>query len=645
MHLDRQWQLNYTDYGQGERLGFHTVKNTDDWLLARVPGDVHLDLMSAGIIPDPFYGLQSDHCIWMEEKDWWYRTNFFCTQSERENHFLYLMFHGLDTFATIYLNGQRVATHANMFRPLRVDITALVEDGENDLRICLASPAYAPELDIDPPVAGWPPQRLRTRKAQACYGWDISPRLVTIGIWRPVELLICDELELVDAWVWTKQLDKSECELILEFTVGHNSSGRSRPTIDMKVAGQKRSIELEVDAPATRKVETFVLPHPPLWWPHNHGEPNLLEYSVQIVDDEGVADLFDGRFGVRTVELVQESQDAGKTSFYFKINNKPIFLKGMNWTPADAIYARVSDARYRMLLEKAADTGINALRVWGGGIYESKFFYNLCDELGLLVWQDFMFSCGVYPQDEAFLQEVHAEAEHVVTNLRAHPSIFVWCGDNENDRDAYRLGNTEYWHNLNNRDVLPRVCRDLDPSRAYVPSSPFSPDQGDPDSPNQGDVHLWAHGTAYQGDFFSKCRPRMVTEIGHLSVPDMEVLKSAMPAEWLWPPHNPYWYMHCSDPLRRGESYRVESLFHSIQNKGLSEPNDLDELIRVTQGLQADATNFWIDHFSSDPECWGIFLWNWCDCWPQISDAYIAYPFSEKPAIESVKEAFGRINR
>ncbi|MCG8604509.1 hypothetical protein MJD09_05845, partial [bacterium] len=258
---------------------------------------------------------------------------------------------------------------------------------------------------------------------------------------------------------------------------------------------------------------------------------------------------------------------------------------------------------------------------------------------------DFMFSCGAYPQNEAFLYEVRTEAEHVVKSLRRHPSIFVWCGDNENDRDAYRSGNEEYWKNPINRDLLPSVCAKLDSSRPYVPSSPFSPDLGDPDSPNQGNVHLWAHGAAYQDDFYAQCRPRMVTEIGHLSVPDVEVLQSAIPEEWLWPPENDHWYMHCSDPLRRGESYRVESLFRSIRNNGLPKPESLEELISVTQCLQSEATEYWIDHFSANPNCWGIFLWNWCDCWPQISDAYIAYPFNEKPALKSVMEAFSRINR
>ncbi|MBD3290378.1 hypothetical protein GF337_16360, partial [candidate division KSB1 bacterium] len=220
--LNGEWLLKYVDYGSGERFGLHAEESTKGWLTATVPGDVHLDMMAAGKINDPFYGLESDHCIWMEEKDWWYRTIFSAADllaAEAIHNRIFLQFHGLDTFAKIYLNGEVIAQHCNMFVPLKVDITDFLIQGENDLRVCLGSPAYSPVIHRDSNIARTPPQRLCSRKAQACYGWDIAPRLVTIGIWRPVEILICDALEIVFPCVRTNWISESQAEVELEFTL------------------------------------------------------------------------------------------------------------------------------------------------------------------------------------------------------------------------------------------------------------------------------------------------------------------------------------------------------------------------------------------------------------------------------------------
>lgn len=642
-----QWLLRYCDYGKGERFGFHTESKTQNWLPAKVPGDVHLDLMAAGIITDPFYGVESDHCLWMEEKDWWYRTTFSVPDLEkkRAQQHIYLLFQGLDTFATVYLNGEKICTHQNMFVPLRLAVTHRIHAGENDLRVCLASPAYAPHIHRDSILARTPPQRLCSRKAQSCYGWDISPRLVTIGIWRPVEIIIGNDVGLTDSWVRTKRLTGTNAQVELDFTMVVNDNRSHRVQVDLAVYDQRRSLALDIAAPGTRRVESFDLENPPLWWPYNHGTPALLPYSISVSCDGQVMDRAEGVFGVRTIEMVMEPRGTDRTGFYFKVNDKPVFLKGMNWTPCDAIYARITDERYRQLLSKTVESNINALRVWGGGFYEAKLFYDLCDRMGILVWQDFMFACGVYPQDEPFLTEVKEEAENVVKNLRNHPSIFLWCGDNEVDRVYLEEHVPDFWHNKINRNVLPEVCRTIDPSRPYIHSTPFSAESHDPNMETEGNVHLWKHGSSYRDDFYARCFPNMVTEMGHISLPDLEVMKSFLPKDKLWPPFNEHWYLHCSDPNRSGDFYRVQSYFDSIKANGWEAPQDLETLIQSMQKLQAEATEFWIRHFSSQPDCWGIFLWNLCDSWPQISDAYIAYPFSEKPALAAVREGFGKILR
>ncbi|MBD3289471.1 hypothetical protein GF337_11765, partial [candidate division KSB1 bacterium] len=470
-------------------------------------------------------------------------------------------------------------------------------------------------------------------------------RLVTIGIWRPVEILICDALEIVFPCVRTNWISESQAEVELEFTLESHDQNANRVLVEMAIHDQKRLIEAEIDSSETRIKEKFVLDNPPLWFPYDHGTPELLPYEITIKADDRIIDKYEGRFGVRTIELIQEPIDVERKSFYFKINNKPVFLKGMNWTPCDAIYARITEDHHRHLLDRTVDSNINALRVWGGGIYEADVFYELCDEKGILVWQDFMFACGVYPQDEEFLNEVREEAEYIVSHLRRHPSIFVWCGDNEVDWN-YLQQNVPYFEkNRINREVLPDICRKLDPSRPYVPSTPFSSDGRHPNSELSGNVHLWKHGSSYCDDFYAKCRPNMVTEIGCISVPDLEIIRSFIPEDKLWSVENEFWYHHCSDPLRSGESYRVGSWFSTIANNGLPKPESLEELIRYSQQSQTEATAFWIEHFSSQPECWGIFLWNLCDCWLQVSDAYIAYGFHEKPALQAVKEGYGKIQR
>ena len=503
----------------------------------------------------------------------------------------------------------------------------------------------SPDIHRDPNIARTPPQRLCSRKAQACYGWDIAPRLVTIGIWRPVEILVCDAVEINNPWVQTQRLENSHAEVELEFTVKVHDQEPHHLNINIELYDQTRSLDVDIESDETHIKEKFVLENPPLWWPHNHGTPTLVSYRITAAENNEVVDYYEGRFGIRTIKLVEEPVGENRTSFYFEINNKPIFLKGMNWTPCDAIYARITTDHYTRLLEKAVDANINALRVWGGGIYEADAFYDLCDEMGILVWQDFMFACGVYPQDSEFLEEVQQEAEFIVQYLRDHPSLFVWCGDNEVDWVHLQQNIPGFTNNRINREILPAVCRQFDPDRPYIPSSPFSYNEDHPNAEESGNMHLWKHGSSYVDEFYVKCRPNMVTEIGFISLPDLNVIKSFIPEDKLWPVENEYWYLHCSDPLRTGDSYRVSSWFSSISKSGLPKPDDLDSLIRLSQQLQLEATAFWIEHFSSQPDCWGIFLWNLCDCWPQVSDAYIAYGFHEKPALRAAKEGYGKIHR
>lgn len=644
--LVSDWQVMHAEPWLGPTQACSALPLADRWVPATVPGDVHLDYERAGLIADPFFGTNHDHCRWMEEWDWWYRTEV-TPPAHSAGQRLQLLFEGLDVFATVYLNGKEIGRHQNMFTPLRLDVTDHVQPGANRLEVCLGSPVSPPGRMPSPEVRGYgSPLRLQVRKAQSCYGWNITPRLVTIGIWKPVSWLLVDELEFADVTVHTVALSAAGSAELEAWVELQPNQGTAEPVeVELTVAGQTRKVALTA-ANSERHVERFVVPDARLWWPHDHGAQPLYPWSAVLRRDGRELDQREGRLGIRTVALIQEPTADGGRSFILAINGKKIFLKGMNWTPVDAIYARIDDARYRQLLEATKTANINALRVWGGGIYEHDSFYARCDELGLLVTHDFMFACGCYPQDEPFLEEARREAEFQVRRLRHFACVVAWFGDNENDVLAdTSFGYPDYRRNRLSKEVLRDVVQTHAPLTPYVPTSPYSPAAYDQNSPLEGDCHIWGHGLSYRGEFYTAQRPRMVTEIGHMGMPDLAVIERFVSPDQRWPIWNEEYLTHGSDCTRLDRRGLLLTLFQSIAARGWTEPTSLEDLIAKTQQLHAEASRFWIEFYGNQPECWGIFLWSLSDCWPQISPAYIAYPFHPKPALAAVKAAYGALDR
>lgn len=616
------------------------------WVDAQVPGDVHLDYFRAGLIPEPFFGTNHDQLRWMEEMDWWYRTDI-TPPVPGPGQRLHLLFEGLDAFATVHLNGKIVGKHQNMFTPLRIDVTDHVKPGANRLEIRLGAPLFPENRPYTPEVRGFGQiTRLQVRKSQSCYGWNISPRMVTIGIWKPISFLLVDEVEIDDVFINTVSIKDgtAELEAHVELKLNHGAPGTAE--VDLVVAGQKRKLSIACDPCGGRHIERFTVPQAKLWWPHNHGAQPLHDWSATLRRGGREMDQRSGRFGIRTVNLIQEPDDDGGISFVMAINGKKIFLKGMNWTPADAIFARIDDARYDLLLKAAKDTHINAMRVWGGGIYEHDSFYAKCDELGIVITHDFMFACGCYPQDLAFLEEARREAEFQVRRLRHYACVIAWFGDNENDVLADNsFGYPDYRYNKLSKEVLKNVVHTHAPTTPYVPTSPYSPLTYDQNAPTEGDCHIWGHGFSYKSDFYVKQKPRMVTEIGHLGMPSLATIKSWVPADKLWPVWNDDYLTHGADCIRLDRRGRYRTLWESIAARGWPEPTDLNDLIQKTQQLQGEASKFWIEFYGNQPNCWGIFLWNLADSWPQMSDAYIAYPYDVKSSLAYVKQGYAELKR
>lgn len=643
------WKLMYAEPNLGPTQACSALPLEERWIDAQVPGEVHLDCQRAGQIEDPFYGLNHDKQRWMEEMDWWYRTEV-TPPIPGEGQRLHLNFEGLDTFATVYLDGVEVGKHQNMFTPLRVDVTDHVKAGEpNRLEVCLGAPLFPPDRPARQSHVRGNGQitRLQVRKSQSCYGWNISPRLVTTGIWKPITWLLVEPFEIEDVSVSTVALrDDGSAELEALVELRHNYGSPDAVEVALTVAGQSRTLTIDVDPSGGRAVARFTIANAKLWWPHDHGAQPLYDWNAVLSHRGRELARSEGRFGIRTVRLIQEPDDDGGISFLFAINGKKIFLKGMNWTPADAIFSRVDDARYDQLLTIAKDSNINALRVWGGGVYELDSFYAKCDELGILITHDFMYACGCYPQDLAFLDEARREAEFQVKRLRHFACVIAWFGDNENDvLAANSFGYPEYRHNKLSKEVLRDVVHAHAPLTPYVPTSPYSPLNPDQGIDNEGDCHIWGHGFSYQADFYVKQKPRMVTEIGHLSFPSREVIESWVPGDKLWPIWNEDYLTHGADCIRLDRQGRYRQHWDSIRARGWEEPTDLDDMIEKTQKLQGEASKFWVEFYGNQPNCWGIFLWNLADSWPQMSDAYIAYPFDVKSSLGDVKDAYAALKR
>ncbi|MEZ4726234.1 MAG: hypothetical protein R3E79_03760 [Caldilineaceae bacterium] len=621
-----------------------------DWLPARAPGSVHQDLLAAGRIPDPFVGLNELDVQWVGEEDWLYRCQFDLDSAFLEAEAISLCFDGLDTFATVWLNGHQLLVSDNMFVPHRLAVKALLYPGRNELQLLFASAlrrgkereAHYGQLQVWNGDAS----RVYVRKAQYHYGWDWGPVLLTAGPWRAVRLeayrariadLHCPSTVAADlqSAILPVQVMLEGAPAGATMTLAlHDPTGAVVETVNLPVTGERIS-------------HTFTVTAPHLWWPRGYGEQALYRVTATLAVGETELHQQTVRLGLRRLRLRQEplANEPG-TTFLFDINNTPIFCGGANWIPADSFTPRITPERYRAWLQLAADGNMVMLRIWGGGIYEEDVFYDTCDELGLLVWQDFMFGCGIYPAHPEFQTSVRAEAEAAVRRLRHHPCLVLWAGNNEDYSIAHSLG--AYDSNFNGdftttrfparaiyEQLLPEVCAALDPTRPYWPGSPYA--GANPNDGTVGDRHTWDiwHGRMASYQEYPKFGGRFVSEFGMQAHPVLATIQSFAPrAERYAESRTLEHHNKATDGPRRLAVYVSDTV---------RAPADLASAIYATQLVQAEALGAairgWRRAFGGPGHyaVAGALVWQLNDCWPVTSWAMIDYALCPKPAYYVVR--------
>lgn len=633
--------------------------NLGAWLPATVPGTVHTDLMENKKIEDPFYRNNEEKTQWVDKVNWEYAVTFDATDSLYNKQNQQLIFYGLDTWCDIFLNGEKIASPNNMFRTWKVDVTGKLRKGENTLNVRLYSPIIkgleemekyglaVPAANDYSQYGGMGDVRVSvySRKAPYHFGWDWGPRLVTSGIWRPVVIEAWDNIKIEDLYIRqpsvTGALAQLEAEMNLQSTekqeiqleLLHNNKVITRQTITADKG------ENQIKMP-------FTIKNPKLWWSNGLGKQNLYDFTVNIKKGDQIIVQNSVTTGLRSLKLVRK-KDAKGESFGFELNGNPVFAKGTNSIPNDQFLPRITRKDYEKMVRDAADANMNMIRIWGGGIYEDDYFYELCDKHGIMIWQDFMFACAMYPGNAEFLENVKQEATDNVIRLRNHPCIALWCGNNEIDiawanwglKKAYSKPEqeqifkayTDVFHNL-----LPEVIATYTDGDDYWPSSPMSGPEinaHEKRPATSGDNHYWGVWLEKQKfDGYEKNIGRFMSEYGFQSFPEFETVKKyALP-----------------------EDYNIESeVMAAHQRSGIGNlrikeymgwyynvPEDFEQFIYMSQVLQAQAMRLAFEtHRRAMPYCMGSLSWQLNDCWPVASWSTTDYYHNWKAAHYAIREA------
>ena len=613
---------------------FHQA-GTEEWLPANVPGGVHTDLLALGHIPDPFVADNEKRVQWVAKTDWVYRCSFRCSPELLTEEKIFLVCDGLDTLTTVVLNGHELGTTDNMFRRYEWEIKSFLNaKGVNELTITFNSPVkYAAGKQATRVLPGVPqaiPGGPYLRKAPCHFGWDWSPQLPPIGIWKDIRLEGYSEARLTEVHL---RQEHSGGKVILKARISVEQWGEIAVSAVVRITTPNGEIIEKEGANSIKDggdVKVFI-PNPELWWPNGYGGQPLYHVEVSLLQKdrskEVLLDQHSYQVGLRTIELRQKQDQWGR-SFVFVVNGVPILCKGSNWIPADSFPTRITCEYLEYLIRSAAETHQNMLRVWGGGFYEDERFYDLCDRYGILVWQEFIFSCSVYPLDDPnFIESVRQEAVENICRLRHRASLALWCGNNEME-----WGWVEWnWNQPELQDLktaydkffhhtLPAWCQAEDPDHVYWPSSPSSDTPFiEPNGQRQGDSHYWDvwHGrkpfTAYRDQY-----PRFMSEFGFQAMPTLATIRTyADEADW----NMTSYIMEQHQKNASGNSLMVGQMLDTFRF-----PKDFASMVYLSMALQAEGIRYGVEHWRRHPDrVAGILYWQLNDCWPVASWSSLDY--------------------
>ena len=606
-----------------------------EWRTAEVPGCVHLDLLRHKLIPEPFYRDNEAKLQWIENADWEYRTTVQADAALLAHRSVELVFDGLDAYAEVFLNDKLVLTADNMFRQWRVDAKPQLRAGVNTLRVLFPSPIRAAAQ-----IAATDPLRLQARaedktyvrKAAYEYGWDWGPRFVTSGIWRGVRIETWDAARISDLHIRQRDVTAAVARLVAEVEITASVDAAAVVRFDVGHAGRKveTSRQIQLHAGVNRVDLPVEIASPALWYPAGYGGQPLYETHADLRVGERSVDAVKKPTGLRSVVLRRELDRWGR-SFELLVNGIPIFAKGADVIPFDSFPTRVTTAQYRRVLESARDANMNMIRHWGGGYYETDEFYDICDELGLMVWEDFMFGNDWQPGTYAFKQNVEREAEDQLRRLRDHPSIALWCGNNETEAAFNWPGprkqlpadvRLQMWQDYLTvfSGILPRVVSRLAPETPYWPSSPSADYEDTSDRFQSGDHHDWSvwHGRVPFADY-EKNIARFVSEYGFQSFPEMRTVEAfTVPEDRT--------SIFTDVMLAHQKNTAGNSIIHDYMLRDYAEPRDFASFLYASQVLQAEGIKVGAEHLRRNrPRSMGSLYWQLNDCWPVASWSSLDY--------------------
>ena len=634
--LDEGWKFRINEKNSFQEKSVLKKIKTNEWREAKVPGTVLTDLLRLNLIPDPFYSDNELKLQWIGETDWNYAAVFNTPKDFDKDKPVYIVFEGIDTAASIILNGKEIGTVSNMFLKYEFEISSLLKKKRNKLELVFTSPInYAKELEsrYGSLSAALNSERVFIRKAQYSFGWDWGPKFAVMGLWRPVYLIQRESTFLENFTFSTLFIENRKANIEIKVNTSQTLNPAQKIKIELK--NETQTFEFEMTGDNTKNFKNqFEIDNPELWWPNGLGKQSLYELSVKLIESEKILDVITKKIGIRTIKLILSDKD--KPAFKFSINNFPVFLRGANWIPGGCFLPEVSEDKYRSLLSLAREGNMNIIRNWGGGIYEDDRFYEICDEFGLLVWQDFMFACAPYPEYEEFLKNVEEEIKYNVYRLQHHPSIAIWCGNNENEWIWYRSFNRSFTEMPGYKifhELIPNAVNEIDPNRAYWQSSPFGNDE-DPDSENSGNRHQWELWSSWKDySVVKNDRSLFVTEFGFQSPANQNTIEEVIPENER---HIQGYSFEFHNKQIEGNERLIKFLYSHLPVK-----TEWKDFIYLTQLNQALALKQCLEHWRySQPHTNGSIIWQLNDTWPVTSWSLIDSNISPKLSYYIVKKTF-----